>query len=373
MIKLSKTALEKRYRTDTFHSKCLEGNPLNSPVERDIRIYFPPGYYENEDKRYPVIYYLHGYAGNNTSWTVTSLEDKSRAIPLDLIPKRLRKELDLDRMPTYENIDNLIENGELAPFIFVQPDGSLHTPHKDGLRDLKGDFVMKGSFYVNSPHSGNYMDYIIQDVINYVDNNYRTIPDKQHRVLMGGSMGGFGALYVAVHNPEKFISIASLSPGNLGNFDLLSWKLRVPIVERIFNKKVAEMFGDRTWADILDTVDLIFSKDKPLLPTIKRDENGKIVDMNQEALNNWQKYDLNYVIKNNPEALKQLHLFLSCEKTDEFGLSPGSETIHKTLKSLGIDHTFDFFSDPKAALSPHMFGIGYKIIPAIRFCLQFID
>ncbi|MFX0139547.1 MAG: hypothetical protein ACFFDN_38250, partial [Candidatus Hodarchaeota archaeon] len=114
-----------------------------------------------------------------------------------------------------------------------------------------------------------------------------------------------------------------------------------------------------------------FSKDKPLIPSIKRDENGKIVDINQEALNNWQKYDLNYVIKNNPEALKQLHLFLSCEKTDEFGLSPGTENIHKTLKSLGIDHTFDFFSDPKAALSPHMFGIGYKIIPAMKFCTKF--
>ncbi|MFX1450644.1 MAG: alpha/beta hydrolase-fold protein [Promethearchaeota archaeon] len=370
---MSENDLENRSKTDNFHSKCLEGNPLDGPVDRDIRIYLPPGYYENKEKRYPVIYFLHGYAGNNESWTVTALHDKDRGIPLDIIPKKILKEVDLDRMPTYEILDDLIINGELAPFILVQPDGSLHKPHKDGLNGLKGTPVTKGSFYVNSPYIGNYMDYIIKDVINYIDENYRTIPDKQHRVLMGGSMGGFGALYVAIHHPEKFISVGALSPGNLGDFDLLNWKLRVPLVERLFGNKVSEMFGDRTWDDILDTVDLIFSRDDPLLPSIKRDEKGKIVDLKKEAVDNWQKYDINYVLKNNPEALKQVHLILTCEKTDEFGLSTAAENIHKTLKKLGIDHKFDFFSDPKAALSPHMLGIGYKIIPAIQFCLQYMD
>ena len=239
---MSENDLENRSKTDNFHSKCLEGNPLDGPVDRDIRIYLPPGYYENKEKRYPVIYFLHGYAGNNESWTVTALHDKDRGIPLDIIPKRILKEVDLDRMPTYEILDDLIINGELAPFILVQPDGSLHKPHKDGLKGLKGTPVTKGSFYVNSPYIGNYMDYIIKDVINYIDENYRTIPDKQHRVLMGGSMGGFGALYVAIHHPEKFISVGALSPGNLGDFDLLNWKLRVPLVERLFGNKVSEMF-----------------------------------------------------------------------------------------------------------------------------------
>ena len=188
--------INERYRIDNFLSAALEGNPLNTPANRDLKIYLPPGYYESEDKRYSCIYYLHGYGGNNRGWTVTSRTLKDRAIPWELIPKKILKRIDMERITTFETLDELIENGDLEPVIFVQPDASLHVPNIDGRKDFRGDVNTKGSFYINSPYSGNYMDYIIQDVINYVDSNYRTIPDKQHRSLMGGSMGGFGTLYL---------------------------------------------------------------------------------------------------------------------------------------------------------------------------------
>jgi len=366
--------INERYKIDNFLSAALEGNPLNTPANRDLKIYLPPGYYESEDKRYSCIYYLHGYGGNNRGWTVTSRTLKDRAIPWELIPKKILKRIDMERITTFETLDQLIENGDLEPVIFVQPDASLHVPNIDDRKDFRGDVNTKGSFYINSPYSGNYMDYIIQDVINYVDSNYRTIPDKQHRALMGGSMGGFGTLYLCLHHPERFISAASLSPGNLGDRDLsrANWSLRIPIYEEIFGAKMNAEIGDSAWNDIIDTIDLINTNNQ-LLPTVKRDEKGNIVEVNEELLKKWGKNNINNLIKENPEAFKQVHLLLNCAVDDEFGLTDGAKNIHESLLEHGIDHQFEIYSDPSVALTPHMLGIGYHILPAIRFCIKYFS
>jgi pimeloyl-ACP methyl ester carboxylesterase len=359
-----------RYKLDNFHSKALEKNPLNSTADRIINIYLPPDYFKSEDKRYPVIYFLHGYGGHNRSWTITSKDSKDSGVPWDLIPKKILKRIDLDRLITFESLDKLILNGDLEPFILVQPEASLQIPHKRGIKDFRGLPLIKGSFYINSPYTGNYIEYII-DIINYIDKNYRTIADKQHRGLMGGSMGGYGTLYLCLHHPEKFISAVSLSPGNIANLEFVNWKLRVPIYKEIFGIKMCEQLGDMSMEDILDSYDLIASKDNPLLPSIKRDESGNIIKYNTEALRNWQKYDLNNIIRENPKALKQVHLLLNCERTDEFGLADGTMKIHETLLEFGIDHQFELYSDPTVVLTPHILGIGYKILPGIRFCLEY--
>ncbi len=364
--------LDKRYKVDNFHSKSLEGNPINSPVDLDISIYLPPGYFESKEKRYPVIYFLHGYAGNNKGWTVSTLEERNKVTRFDLIPKKIREQIDIDRLLIFETLDELIINGDLSPFIFVQPDGSLHIPNQDGTKNFRGEIMTKGSYYVNSPYTGKYRDYIIKDVIDYIDTHYRTLPVKQHRALEGGSMGGYGVLSLCSYHPEKFMAAVSLSPGNI-TAKRLNWKLRIPLYEKMFGKKFNDKVGDSAWGDIINTFDIISSKDNPLLPSIKRDENGIMTDYDNEAFNNWEKYNLNNVIKENPEAFKELHLQLNCEKTDEFGLTQVSEEIHAILSELGVDHEFEIYSDKKTVMSPHIFGIGYHILPGIRFCLKYIS
>ena len=363
-----------RYKIDNFLSKALEGNPLNSPINRDLKIFLPPGYFESEDKRYPSIYFIHGYGGNNRGWTVTGRNSKDKTIPWELIPKKILKRVDMERITTFETLDELIENEDLEPFIFVQPDASLHVPNIHGRKNLRGQLATKGSYYINSPHSGNYMDYIIQDVISYIDSNYRTIPDKQHRALMGGSMGGFGTLNLCLHHPEKFISAASLSPGNLVNHDLsrANWSLRIPIYEEIFGAKMSAQIGDSAWNDIIDSLDLVYTNNQ-LLPTIKRDEEGNIVAVNEELLKKWEKHNINNLIKEKPEAFKQVHLLLNCAADDEFGLTEGVKQIHEALLEYGIDHQFEIYSDPNVALSPHLLGIGYHILPAIQFCIKYFS
>ncbi len=131
--------------------------------------------------------------------------------------------------------------------------------------------------------------------------------------------------------------------------------------------------GEKTWADILDTCDLIYSKNNPLLPSIKRDDNGNVVSLNQLSLGNWMRHNLNNLIKEHPEALKSANLLINCHINDEMGSAIAAKGIHETLTKFEISHQYELYNDPKAFLSPHILGIGYHITPAIKFCLQFIN
>ena len=361
-----------RYIIDNFRAKSLENNPLNSPVDRDLRIYLPPNYFDSSDTKYPVLYFLHGYGGSNNNWTITASNEKDRALPLDRIPRKILEHIDLDRLITYEKLDELIESGELKPFILVQPDASLHVININNTKNLSGEPAMKGSFYINSSFSGNYKDYIALDVLEYIDSSYRTIPDNHHRALLGGSMGGAGTLRISLSYPEKFIAAAALSPGNLVP-KLLDWELIFPLNKLLFGEKIAKRMGQKTWTDILDTCDLIFSKENPLLPSIKRDESGKVIDMDSDSFDNWMSYDINNLIKKHPEALKQVHLMINCARNDEMGSAIATEQIHETLDEFKIPHQYELYDDPKTSLSPHILGIAYHITPAIKFCLEFIN
>jgi pimeloyl-ACP methyl ester carboxylesterase len=92
----------------------------------------------------------------------------------------------------------LIANGSIQEMILVVADG-VNT--------------LGGSFYVNSPVTGNWEDFIAKDLVSYVDANYRTLPNAASRGISGHSMGGFGALNVAMKHPEVFGTVYSLSPG----------------------------------------------------------------------------------------------------------------------------------------------------------------
>ncbi|MFX0135909.1 MAG: alpha/beta hydrolase [Candidatus Hodarchaeota archaeon] len=359
-----------RYRIDNFHAKSLDNNPLNSPVERDINIYLPPGYFEDNSKRFPVIYLLHGYSLNNRMWTITWQEDENQFLNFNVLPPNVLEKIDLESLLYFEKFDKLIQNGDLDPFILVQPDASLHVPQISGRKDLRGIPFKKGSLYINSPSSGNYMDYIVNDVIDYIDNNYRTIPDQAHRALVGASMGGYGALYLCLHHHEKFISIVALSPGSLRDVNSIDWKLRIPLYEAIFGTKIGNEIGDMAWADIIDTYDLVMSKNNPLIPSIKRDNNGNIIDYSKVAENNWRKFDINNLVREKSDSLKGLNILFNCEIDDEFGLTSVTERLHETLSELNIQHEYEIYSEPKAALSPHIMGIGSKILDGIRFCLK---
>jgi len=363
-----------RYLVERIHARSLEHNPLGAPADRDLAVYLPPDYPTAKKQRYPAVYFLHGYSGNNRAFTVYPTPETNPNLPAALIPPALLQQIDIDRVPSYQTFDRLIQEKQLPPFIFVQPDGSLHQPDKFGQKIVTGDPRTKGSFYVNSPYTGNYENYILES-IQYVDAHYRTHSDPASRVIAGGSMGGYGALRLALHHPQLFGHVAALSPAEHGKaLDALNHKLRIPIYEAVFGSESASQYGDALWEDILDTRDLIYSKDRPLLPTVQRDASGKIVGFSREAAENIYRGSLHFLLnqlgKQGGEHFKNLRIYLSCEKHDEFGLAPAAMKLHQELQKLGILHHFSLSDDPKAGLTPHILGIAYQITPALQYCLR---
>ena len=357
----------RRYRLDNFKSESLVGNPLGSPAERGIHVYLPPGYFDSGEARYPVVYFLHGYGGDSGSPVVNSRRGLRHSYPLRLrVPFRRF----FTRVITLEKLDRLILSGALPPFILVQPDGSLHQPNIYNAKGLDGKVATKGSLYTDSPFSGSYATYVFEEVLGYVEGRYRTVGDKSGRYLMGGSMGGYGALLGGILHPNRFGAIAALSP-SICCLDLLDLRLVVPFNRVLFGEAKAEEMGRKELGDIRDTCDLVFSNDRPLLAAIKRDGEGRAVQMDEQARENWACSDLGYLLDRHPDAFAGVRLQFNCARRDEFGFAGPCRRFHAQLEERGIEHSFQIYSEPKAErISLHILGIAWHILPALRFCLH---
>jgi S-formylglutathione hydrolase FrmB len=153
-----------------IHGKALEGNLEGDAVDRDALVILPPGYSGNPNRRYPVVYALHGYSIGAEQWSGEI------------------------RVP--QTVEGAFAKGA-REMIVVLPDAkTLHN----------------GSMYSNSITTGNFEDYIAHDVVAYMDTHYRTIPDRASRGLVGHSMGGYGASRIGMKHPEVFGSLYIMSP-----------------------------------------------------------------------------------------------------------------------------------------------------------------
>jgi pimeloyl-ACP methyl ester carboxylesterase len=332
-----------------------------------LHVYLPPGYFQETRRRYPVIYYLHGYGGGAGAPTVPTSSQLRASFPLAVrlaFPRVFRRILTLD------GLDGLIRRRRLAPFILVQPDASLHLPHLHGLRNVAGEPITKGSFYVDSPFTGRYGTYVFADVLNYLDRGYRTIAEKAGRALAGGSMGGYGALLGGILHPERFAAVAALSP-SIASLNLLDITLVVPYLQRLIGREAGRKRGAEDLADILDTCDLVFAGDRRLLPSLRRDSEGRIVGRDAVAWERWASFDAGALAEGTPGAFSQTPLLLSCHEQDEFGFSGPCCRLSAVLEKLGVAHRLEIYSDPLAArLSPHTMGIAWRILDALRWCLE---
>ncbi|MBW3665528.1 MAG: enterochelin esterase [Actinobacteria bacterium] len=165
------TPLEGTLEEHVFSSEVLADNLLDDPAERPLLIYLPPGYHD-DDRRYPSIYVLIGYTGQATMWTNRS-------------PWR----------PTFpEAADELFASGAAPPCILVFVDAWTRYG---------------GSQYVDSPGTGRYHTYLCDEIVPWVDDHYRTLPNRDHRGVQGKSSGGFGAMITPMLRPDLFGGLAS--------------------------------------------------------------------------------------------------------------------------------------------------------------------
>jgi pimeloyl-ACP methyl ester carboxylesterase len=350
----------------TYHSSALEGNPSGAAPERGLRVYLPPGYWSG-DGRYPVVYMLHGYGGDPGHPIVDS-----RRCLLSSYPPVIRVLLGrmLRRIVTFETLDSLILSGRLPPFILIQPDGSLHLPHLSGGTHPSGDPKLKGSMYYDSPGTGQFGLAVFRDAVDFVDTNYRTRADRHHRAVIGGSMGGYGALLAGILHPDRFCAVAALSPSICG-LDLLDVDLYVPFERWLRGKAGAVRAGREDVADILDTCDLVFSPDRPLMPTVVRDATRRAVEMDEVARSNWTLADAGTMTRSLERAFNDVAVRVSCEERDEFHFSGPDRRVSDALAARGIAHETHIFRDERAArISAHAVGIAFQVEDGLRFCLD---
>lgn len=230
----------------TFDSKAI-GGPVG------LSVYLPPGY-DTSAERYPVIYALHGMFENATFWERRGLK------------------------AAYED---LVKAGTAPLAIVVTVDGG-------------------NSLFVNSPR-GSYQDLVTQDLVEYVDNTYRTIARREGRALLGVSMGGYGALGIAFSAPRAFGAVATHSAMLLSE---------VPTPEA--GARGGQM---RAFTSVFgEPVDVAMWKSKDPLEQAKSAETRGLPA-----------------------------LYFDCGSSDRYGLFVGNEALHRTLESRKVPHEFGLY------------------------------
>ena len=154
------------------HGASLEGNLLGETASPEVSIYLPPSYRTDRNRRYPVVYLLHGYTGTDLGYFGATGRQ------LHVIAERV------------------FASGGAREMILVMPNCMN---------------VFGGCMYSNSVTAGDWEGYVAGDLVAYIDRTYRTIPEREARGLGGHSMGGYGALRIAMKRPDVFSAIYALS------------------------------------------------------------------------------------------------------------------------------------------------------------------
>lgn len=138
----------------------------STSMKKQIKcVVITPNTYKKSKTKFPVVYLLHGYSGNYATWLNNAPQLKQKADELQLI--------------------------------FVCPDGGY------------------GSWYLDSPVDSTfkYETFMIQELVPYIDAQYKTVAQKKYRAVTGLSMGGHGALYLSIRNKEVFGAAGSICGG----------------------------------------------------------------------------------------------------------------------------------------------------------------
>lgn len=244
-----------RYAEDiSFSSKELGGT-------MSFNILLPADYLSKPEKRYPVVYMLHGFGDSRKAWNDQYLRVESKV-----------KEL---------------ESQGLESMIYVFPDGN-------------------NSYYCNFyDGSYNYMDMFVNELVPYVDRVYRTLPDRQHRAVIGYSMGGFGAMVLPEKHPETFCVSVPLS---------MSFR-----TDGQYITEGPQSGWDYQWGRIFGGTGM--------------EGEARLTDYYKSHCPYYQ------FVEENRESLSQVKWFLHCGD-DEEQLLIANDDLHVQLRKNGFDHEY---------------------------------
>ncbi|MBW6490483.1 MAG: T9SS type A sorting domain-containing protein [Lentimicrobium sp.] len=263
-----------------------------------IDIYLPGDYYINPEQQYATIYYLHGGGGNQN-------EGNSYAL-----------------LYYYMQAQNT--NNDSPPAIFISPDASCEP--------------YAGSMYVNSVLYGNYEDYIMQDVIGFVESNFRAMPDKNFRMITGFSMGGYGSASLSSKYPEQFRACVPMSGGFSADSMLYNFRTRCYQEQGTYNLKYTNGYYTRVFFTLCSG----FSPNMDIEPyhiEIPFDTFGNWQD---SVISKWSQHEIIRRVKDLPEE-NELAWFLICGKQDNLAFFPSHREFTDSLDFYGIGYDTSYF------------------------------
>ena len=287
-----------------LESAHLAVNLLGDPSERDLFVYLPPGY-EGSGRRYPTAYLLHAY-GSTAEQLITPATDGERWAP-----------------PLEDVLDPVFGRMEVPPMIVVIPDGNSRYGCGQ---------------WVDSPVTGNFEQYVLQDVVTYVDTTHRTISDARSRGVFGFSSGGFGAWNLASRNPDVFGAMAVLSADSF--LDMTHKVMLYKYLDSIWPEAPNGPIDGNFWSEIVYDYAATYSPN-PDRPPFYVDlpvaySSGELI---QEVWDRWLSFDPVVNVRDRLDNLRKLSgILLDAGSKDDYNLHWGHRLLSHRLHEAGIAH-----------------------------------
>ena len=304
-------------------SKVLQGNALRDPHERDVYCYVPPEY-QTSGRSYPVLYFLSGFTGTG----------------------RMLLNYDPFVESMDRRLDRLIGSGAMPPVICVLPDCLT---------------ALGGSQYVNSSATGRYEDYLVDEIVPFVDGKLRTLASRDHRGVTGKSSGGYGAMVLAMRHADVFGAMGSHAGDAYFAYcylpDFVKFALGISRhggVEAFLHHFRSLPKKTKEAMEVLNILAMAacyspnpsapMGIDLPVvLPT------GEI---RGEVWDRWVQNDPVHMAKTHTDALRSLRaIYLDAGLRDEFNLQMGARIFCSRLDSLGVRYIYEEFDDTHMAIN----------------------
>jgi S-formylglutathione hydrolase FrmB len=325
-----------RFDEHVFDSQVLRDNPLGDPHERPLWVYVPPGYDDEPDRRYPSIYVIQGLTGQLDMWH--------------------------NRSPFRRNFPELADDvfaaGEAPPCILVWVDAFT---------------AYGGSQFVDSPATGRYHTYLCDEIVPWVDENYRTLAAAEHRGISGKSSGGYGAMITPMLRPDLFGGLATHAG------DALFESCYLPDFResaRVLRDHYGGSF-DNFWNDFRSRPAFAKDSDPELLndycmaACYSADPDGTVrlpfdIDTSQlipEVWERWLDWDPVRMVPKHADALRGMRaIYIDAGKRDEWYLDLGAEAFRRALADIGVTDVFFELFDAKHGSIEYRYPLSLKYL-----------
>lgn len=281
-----------------IHGTSLEGNLEGDSVDRDVFVFLPPSYQKDKDRRYPVVYALHGYSIGAEQWT--------------------------HEIHVPQTIEGAFEQGAKEMIVVLPDSKTIHN----------------GSMYSSSGTTGDFESFIAHDVVSYIDAHYRTLPNRRSRGLVGHSMGGYGASRIGMKHSDVFGSLYIMSPCCMSARP--AGPVNPELEKKLESVKTAEDSAKLSFFERAQLATAAAWSPDPKNPPMYFDLPFKNGEVQPDILAKWAANAPLAFIDQYIGNLKQYRA-ISIDVGDQDGLRVDTAKLHEVLDNYGIANNFEIY------------------------------